>query len=290
MIETLNGIRETINFRKYAHIKLYINNWAEHYPPHWHREIEILMPIEGHYSAIISNHVYDLGPGDLLLIPSGVVHNLPLQPTGVRFIFQFDPECIELISGIATVLSLMNPACLIRVQDAPAASERCQALMMEIRDLYRSTSAMAEAGIYAKIIEMITVISDNLREQHLPKSAPTARAVHEEQLMQVCHYIAAHSNESMSLEKAAAGSGFSKYYFERLFRNYTGMSFYQYLTFMRVSHAELLLQNQNVTISQIAEQSGFSNGAVFSKVFRKVTGFTPSAYREKYRDETQGLH
>ena len=55
MIETLDGIFETVNYKQSTSIKLYDNTQYEDYPMHWHPAIEIVMPVENNYKMIFSN-------------------------------------------------------------------------------------------------------------------------------------------------------------------------------------------------------------------------------------------
>lgn len=281
MIETLHGQRETVHFRGHTHLKLYINDESEHYPPHWHEEVEILMPLEGQYSAIIGGTTYRLAVGDLLLIMPGVIHDLPLEPSGIRIIFQFDPSLIRSISGIADSLSLMAPACCIRRDEDAETSRRVSEIMQKIRDLYIGSGLMAEIDIYTQILTMLSLIGAKLRNLQL-ENKPAAYRAHAAAMMDVCSYIQEHSAEPLCLEDTARMAGFSKYHFERIFRNYTNMSFLQYLTATRISHACYLLRDPSVSITQAAYQSGFSSSAAFAKVFRKVTGYSATEYRARH--------
>ena len=64
MIETLVGTRETVHHKTDTHVRLYVNDECEHYPPHWHNDMEILFPLSGSYTAICPNDTYVLRPGD----------------------------------------------------------------------------------------------------------------------------------------------------------------------------------------------------------------------------------
>lgn len=72
-------------------------------------------------------------------------------------------------------------------------------------------------------------------------------------------------------------------YFGRLFKKEIGEKFTRYVTAKRIDEAKKLIAEQKITnISEIAEAVGFGDGAqYFSQVFRKLTGYTPSEYREK---------
>ena len=44
MIENLSGLHETVNYRQNTQMRLYNNDEAENYPPHWHTPFELIMP------------------------------------------------------------------------------------------------------------------------------------------------------------------------------------------------------------------------------------------------------
>ena len=67
MIENLNGIRETVNYRKDTRLRLYNNVQIEDYPDHWHTPVEIIMPIENIYSVVVGGHTITLNPTDIIL-------------------------------------------------------------------------------------------------------------------------------------------------------------------------------------------------------------------------------
>lgn len=57
----------------------------------------------------------------------------------------------------------------------------------------------------------------------------------------------------------------------------------QYMNKFRMEHAMFLLINTDLSLEKIAQQTGFSNGNYYSKVFRKTVGMEPSRYRESFR-------
>jgi AraC-like DNA-binding protein len=65
------------------------------------------------------------------------------------------------------------------------------------------------------------------------------------------------------------------------FKKTFGLSLIDYLIKVRISHARELLGNVNLPISHIAESCGYEDGAYFSKLFKKQTGFSPTEYRRR---------
>ena len=61
MIEDLKGMKETIAYGS-SQFRLMKNQETEDYPPHWHTSIEIIMPLENGYQAVIGNECYTLNP------------------------------------------------------------------------------------------------------------------------------------------------------------------------------------------------------------------------------------
>ena len=68
-------------------IRFYHNqqNWC--YSPHWHMSYEMIMVIENHYGVKVDGTHYQLEPGDLIIIPSGTVHEIIAPMTGERYYF-----------------------------------------------------------------------------------------------------------------------------------------------------------------------------------------------------------
>ena len=281
MIENLKGIHETVNYKKDTHLRLYMNNECEHYPPHWHTEIEILCPLDGGYSAICNHINYRLDTGDILFICPGTVHDLLAEPSGKRIIFQVGFGECHGFGELETALSLLSPCCLITSSGQAELYDRVYKRLLEITDLYLESPVMSETSIFARVFEIIALLGRNYSEPSgEPQHTPSYRSKYSEQMMGICGYISAHCAENLTLDQTAGMSGFSKYHFERIFKQYTGTSFYQYLTQKRLSMAEELLTDFSTTITEVAYRSGFSSGAAFARAFRLARQYTPSEYRE----------
>jgi two-component system response regulator YesN len=91
-------------------------------------------------------------------------------------------------------------------------------------------------------------------------------------------YLDAHVNEPLSLQSLCRHFGISQTYMSRLFRKYTGLSFNNYLTSLRIEKAKVYLLHKDTLIKDAAELAGFTDQFYFSRVFRSVTGQTPSDY------------
>jgi AraC-like DNA-binding protein len=97
----------------------------------------------------------------------------------------------------------------------------------------------------------------------------------------VMDYIDSHYTEDLNQDDIAASVGFSKYHFSRLFKQYTNYTFSSYITRRRIRAAENLLEQPELSVTEVALQSGFPSISTFNRVFKQVKNCTPSEYREK---------
>ena len=72
----------------------------------------------------------------------------------------------------------------------------------------------------------------------------------------------------------------SRSYLTRSFRNVTGFSVVEYMTYIRIQKAQQLLRESDRSITEIADLCGFGNITYFEKVFKTTTGHTPVQYRK----------
>jgi AraC family transcriptional regulator, arabinose operon regulatory protein len=95
-------------------------------------------------------------------------------------------------------------------------------------------------------------------------------------------YIAEHfSNQKLNVIELSQKAKMSEVHFRRLFKKIYHVSPLQFITRMRIRRAKELLLDDDSTITQIAERTGYSTVFYFSRIFKKETGMTPTEYRMK---------
>jgi two-component system response regulator YesN len=98
-------------------------------------------------------------------------------------------------------------------------------------------------------------------------------------------FIDRNYHKKVSLEEAAALVCLSPKYLSRLFRERTGKGFNEYRLGRKIEHSIELLRSTEATVNQIAWQLGYRNTESFIRIFKKVTGRTPSDFRKEPGDE-----
>ncbi len=95
----------------------------------------------------------------------------------------------------------------------------------------------------------------------------------------VVRFLIDESHRKISLSEAAEVASMNKEAFCRFFRERTRKTFTEFLNEIRIKKACELLLNKDMTISQVASESGFTNLSYFNRVFRKINGKTPKEFR-----------
>ena len=122
---------------------------------------------------------------------------------------------------------------------------------------------------YTYLMELMQYIEhDQAQDTELPQAI--AKAV---------TFIESHFDQDLALSDMVAVSGLSTYYFTRLFHQTMGETPIKYLTKVRLNEALTLLQDETLTIEDIASRVGFHDANYFSKVFKKALDIPPSKYR-----------
>lgn len=80
-------------------------------------------------------------------------------------------------------------------------------------------------------------------------------------------------------DAVASLASMSSSHFSRMFRKVIGMSYQEYLNSRRIAKAKKLLRTSPWSITEIAAYLGFADTTGFGRIFKKMTGHTPSAYR-----------
>lgn len=100
----------------------------------------------------------------------------------------------------------------------------------------------------------------------------------------VIQYIKEHyHNPSLSLDMLSENFGPDSKYLSAAIKNTLGIGFHDYLTNLRVNRAKELLGSHELSLGEVLELSGFTNRQTFSRIFKKITGQTPSDYRKNSR-------
>ncbi|MGN0630698.1 MAG: response regulator [Ruminococcus sp.] len=131
---------------------------------------------------------------------------------------------------------------------------------------------------------------DNLRISMFKENLTSSDDEGEEEqrpIVKITRYLQEHMEDDISLSTLAERFYLNPQYISQLFRNEIGVGFLVYLTSIRMEKAKQLLVSTSLTITEIADRVGYGDYRVFTKVFKKSEGITPSQYRREILDTTE---
>lgn len=276
----LHGEDEDVEFVPDTRMRIWYNNQYKSYAPHKHDALEICIPIENEYKYIVGSKSYTLVPGDILFIPPGTLHEIECENEGCRFIYLFIIRFMEELHDFTYLTEFFKEPRLVNESTYPTVYGKIYEIFMGINDNYFLYENMVlEMPIYSRLMDifsLLVTVNPQFTPIRLEDSKSKSKYVKFKSLI---NHINAHFMDELSLEWAADYVGFSKFHFSRLFKEYTDVTFYDFLLHRRMQAAKVLLTDTGKSITEIAFQSGFNNLTSFTRSFKNMTGQTPSDYR-----------
>ena len=288
----LHDTEELVDFWQNTSHRIWMNEQTYSFAPHWHTAMEIISPVENVYDARVNGEDYRLNPGDIFIIPPGEVHELTAPEWGKRFIFLMNITLISRLKGFSGIQSILSHPLHITKESYPKIYEDIYQILLQIRNEYFNNNDYAELTIQSLLLNMFVKIGEN--HNNADELFPNVRLYKQKEYVQkfnqALEYIDSHYMDDVSLEDVADQIGFSKYHFSRLFKQYTGYTFCDYLTFRRIKVAEDYLASPDYSITEVAMQAGFSSISTFNRLFKQQKGCTPSEYRSKNSGPKKRTH
>ena len=269
---------ENVNYIKKSKMRFWYNNQTEAYGTHWHNAMEIIIPIEETYNVIINEKSFSIKENEILFIPCGATHSICAHEFGSRFIYLIDISLFYNLSDFQILSPLFVQPSLFSKDSHPYIYGTIYSIFMEMNEIYFSGDMFWEFSIYSLLMQIFTAIGTNQFKKITTNIQPSKKTKYYEKFSDLLYYIDTHYNENLTLEAMADLAGFSKYYFSRLFKQYTNYTFYNYLCYKRIQASQALLST-NISVTEIAFQTGFNNLSTFCRTFKKYVNCSPTEYR-----------
>lgn len=155
-----------------------------------------------------------------------------------------------------------------------------QELMLVMEEAMRLTEARGgRSGEQKPAADAGTASEDRW---HVP-AVPEDMEQNDVRLIQVAQlimqYIQEHYRSDISMQDLAHTMGYSEAYFSKLFKQCFNQNFTAYLTGYRVNEAKKMLEQPTVNVKEIGKAVGYADSNYFAKVFKRITGKSPTEYR-----------
>lgn len=275
----MQGSQEFVTYPANSTIRVWYSAIPDYYETHWHSAVEVLLPVEGECSMTVEDKEFIVKPGEVLIVPSGKRHSLSMAEGSSRYLVLFEMDSILILRDFSVLKTMM--AMPIYIAQKSQAREQAHRLLFELVGEYYSGNLLGNMINYARLLSLYTIVGrEYLSSISSQGNIPAVKQhAYWDVLDRVIDYVDRNYMTAIDLDTVSAHVGFSKFYFTRLFKQYTGTTFYHYLCQERVVKAEQLLLHTSLSVSECALQTGFNSIASFNRIYKQIRGCTPSQYR-----------
>lgn len=257
-------------------------------PFHFHPEMELVYILESFGKRIIGDTIEPFSPGDMVFIGSNLPHiwmndeiffkdNSDLKAKAIVF------YCNKNVFGQG--FYEMKEA--IRLKDFFQKAEKGMRIVGTTKEIIaKKLKILLHKKDFEKVIglfEILHILSQSDDINFITSDGYNAQLNYSEtdRLSNVYKYVQSHFKEDISLDTIAGISNLTPQSFCRLFKKRTGKSFVEYLNEVRIATACKYLLDTDWSISEVAYNSGYKTVSNFNKLFKNITGYSPTAYKEK---------
>jgi len=234
---------------------------------HYHSGFELYYMKEGKCHYFINDASYDIISGDIVLIPSGLIHGTSYgSKPCTRLLINFNNGFVN--------QSLLNK-------------------MLELGYLYRNPTTRAEVDLFFNSIESEYKRNDEISAASLKSLTEMLLLLiirnHKESTAKdnntivsaAVRYIQENYTQTIRLADVAKMLSVSEEHLSRTFKKEITFGFSEYITLIRLQKAEHMLKNEpSRAITEVAYACGFNDSNYFSYKFKKAFGITPSEVRD----------
>ena len=255
-----------------------------------HNYLELLYVCEGRGDCRIQDRVFRVKRRDLLVIGPNLYHRIMCPPGSQLKLasLNFQPELVRgsdptgddehyllpFFSQSSTFPHVVSPSTGI--------PQRALELIQRIYAELPATTRLARLAVRTYMKDILLLLARHY-SMHLGRREAFERKERAlRRLQPVFEHLETHFGDPIRVEDAARLCAMSTSHFMSFFKRNTGQSFVAYLNGFRVSKAQPLLASTEKPLAEISQEIGFCDQSYFGKVFHKLAGMTPMAYRQRF--------
>ena len=223
---------------------------------------------------------------DIAVIYSGELHSVQSIKDDSCLIIQFPLALLAVMGELNNVLPRLSSLNCIHYDESDPETVQMARCAESIKEHYFGNEPFREVLVYADLLNLFSLIGKRCirSADGTPASGGIADKANLELMTEACLFISENCMKTLSLNDVAAHVGVSRSHFAHLFKDYTNMTFVDFLTMERVKLAETFFMNPQLRMIDIAFESGFSSISSFNRAFRKIKGCSPSEFRSTMID------
>lgn len=248
---------------------------------HWHDELEFGYLMDGEEDVITTSRTYHFSKGEGYFMNTNVLASMKYTGRASADYHLFHPTFLSGHFRSIFETKYLNPVLQnkkIDVVELRQSSENQRKILARLRQASALWKEKDTEFQIRNIFSDIWLLLLKEIEQMDSMTAP-ASSLHQERLLTMLSYIQENYPYKITLEEIASAAAISTRECLRCFQSNIHETPFSYLMSYRVEMAKKLLKSTDLSMTEIAVQTGFSNSAYFSKIFKRTCQKTPLEYR-----------
>ncbi len=238
---------------------------------HWHEAIEILYFTEGRAVTSCNLQEYKVKKGSIVLMNGNELHTGIVSQFNSKFYcFQFNPSFVHNLMGDDYIV-FQN---VINDEDC---AKLLEALLLAVRGTPTPKKSLEQIRLTSEIF-LLLLERHTKTVLHKDEYRKTFKKM--DTFNRIIEYLNGHYTESCTVTALAEQFNMSPSYFAHFFKKNAQKSVIEYINEIRIMHAKIFLEKEDVTIGEIALRTGFYDINYFSRKFKAVTGMSPTEFKK----------
>lgn len=252
---------------------------------HYHDFCELVLVLSGRGRHVLAGESFPVSAGNVFIVQGQQVHSFRDRDELVLVNVMYDPSRVPLPAGL--LRRLPGYSALFMLEPTFRSAHQFSSRLQLDREALGTAEALAEriegesddehpgheAVLLGLLVELMVFLSRRYGESDVRES----RALLE--MGKLISTLEQRFSEAWTLEQMAKLAHLSRTSLLRIFRQATGKSPIDYLIGLRIEAAKRLLRQSELTMTDIALETGFGDSNYFARQFRLITGRTPTAFR-----------
>lgn len=239
---------------------------------HFHSLFEIYYLVDGEVQYFIDDTIYNLGTGDIVIIPPTTIHKTidSAAASRKRMLIYLDKEFLKEFRSDA--LDFLDSVSVIHTKN----NERVNEIFNELLNEYNTEGSVTLLkALSLELLVRLKRLTKNLQEG-------TEQSASSKRILDIISYINKDFALDITLSRTAKRFFMHPCYLSRLFHENTGISFSDYLKKYRIKKAIELMSSTDKSITEISFDVGFNSTNHFCKVFKAIMNVSPLRYKKEH--------
>ena len=262
-------------FHQYHTEPQIIHNQKICFAPHLHNEVEIIALFQGSAALTADGDSYSVDAGDFLVIFPNTIHSYTLEKNVDVGKFIFNPADMPELDSVFKTKRPVSPVIKYDI----VSKSGLNTLAKEILLHYKTSSPPVQKAYLLLLAGKLLELCEFKEYKSLNDNIITG----------IFDYCKNNFRSDITLDDVAKALFVSKSYISHIFCCKLKINFRSYINSLRIKEAALLLRQNNLTITEISEQSGFGSIRTFNRAFLSHMGVTPKMYKNSLLTQTEEL-